>query len=449
MRNLLEHLNLIPPDRVLLDDINDIVNAGELINRVQGFQESYFLSLSRGASVAIQVIDIKTFVLALIALDGHVKQLMILPEELQGETKTELLNRANIDYLFDGKELINLNKINLDKADTEEIHDDQRTRWILTTSGTTGTPKLIVHTLASLTGTTQTNIEKGGLFCWGLTYDPARFAGIQVILQVLLSGSRLVITKSQNPFDGTLDVFVKGKVNALSATPSWWRKLLMSEIAESLHLTRITLGGEIADQTLLTQLKKCYPEAKITHVYASTEAGVGFSVKDGRAGFPAGWLDNNTMGIQLKVSAENHLLIKPKVIATGKEIDSRLSNEGYLDTEDMVEILGGRVLFKGRASGAINIGGNKVNPEEVEAVIRQVSGVQEVVIKGKENPIMGQIIIAEVLLEKKPSSTDEKKAAKEKIYAVCKSKLATYKLPAVIKFVESFAYNSTGKLQRD
>ena len=59
-------------------------------------------------------------------------------------------------------------------------------------------------------------------------------------------------------------------------------------------------------------LSKRFPEARITHIYASTEAGVGFAVKDQKAGFPASFLADPPPRIQIDVSPEGQLLVKPE-----------------------------------------------------------------------------------------------------------------------------------------
>jgi hypothetical protein len=50
---------------------------------------------------------------------------------------------------------------------------------------------------------------------------------------------------------------------------------------------------EIADQAVLDSLRAFFPQAKVAHAYASTEAGVGFAVNDGREGFPSSLLDGS------------------------------------------------------------------------------------------------------------------------------------------------------------
>src|SRR4029434_9911963 len=99
---------------------------------------------------------------------------------------------------------------------------------------------------------------------------------------------------------------------ALSATPSFWRKLAFGGLLDRLSLRTVTLGGEAADQLILDLLASRFPKAAIRHIYASTEAGVGFSVSDRIAGFPATFLHQPPPGVELRVrQADGMLLLKP------------------------------------------------------------------------------------------------------------------------------------------
>jgi acyl-coenzyme A synthetase/AMP-(fatty) acid ligase len=64
----------------------------------------------------------------------------------------------------------------------------------------------------------------------------------------------------------------------------------------------------------------------------------------------------------------------------------------------MLELKDGRYYFIGRRGGVINIGGQKVHPEEIEAVINRNSDVQMSVVHARESPITGAIVVADVVL---------------------------------------------------
>ena len=153
------------------------------------------------------------------------------------------------------------------------------TLWIIPTSGTTNRPKLIKHSTDSLISRVKVDKVKGKALIWGNLYDHTRFAGIQVLLQGLIGGSTLVLDNKSN-IEEKLNALIKNHCNALSGTPTIWRNILMLPSAKKLKLKQITLGGEIIDQAILNSLKRIYPNARITHIYALTEIGVAFSVSD-------------------------------------------------------------------------------------------------------------------------------------------------------------------------
>lgn len=320
------------------------------------------------------------------------------------------------------------------------------TQWLLATSGTTGTPKVVAHTIESLTRTTA----KGGAgrqLTWGLLYDPARFAGFQVVLQAMLANARLVVPSPDLDFEKKIEFLVGQGCDALSATPSLWRKILMARAAKQLDLKQITLGGEIADQRILNSLCKQFPSALVTHIFASTEAGVGFSVKDKKAGFPLSWLDSGVRNVEMKLSDQGTLCLKNTLLnqrylgGDGPIADA----EGWIDTGDLVEVDGDRVLFKGRLNGAINIGGNKVIPEDVEARILEVPGVYQVAVRAKLSSIAGALV--EALIVPAPELENPSGLVKS-VKQHCKQVLPSFKVPAFVRLVDELPVGAAGKIKR-
>lgn len=321
-----------------------------------------------------------------------------------------------------------------------------RTRWLIATSGTTSTPKLVAHTLESLARTVARKPRHGDAV-WGLLYDPARFAGLQVVLQTLIGGGTLVAPDPRVPLSEQVAMFLQNGVNALSATPTLWRKLLMTPGTTDLPLRQVTLGGEIADERTLNALKAAFPAAHIAHIYASTEAGVGFAVHDGLPGFPVAWLDAGYGDVQLKLSAESTLMLRPRLRSQSYvNADQALfADDGWLDTGDLVEQVGDRVLFRGRANGSINVGGNKVMPEEVERCIEALPFVNAALVRPKASSVAGSLLEALVVLG---HSAPEAPASISTIKKHCRDALASYKVPAFVRVVEQLPMTAAGKLAR-
>ncbi len=386
-------------------------------------------------------------VLGMLAMDGFVSRLLLAAathtEEtrkgfaLQAETEHTVFCDSWNDSLFSesGRESENPPIQELDTA------------WIIPTSGTTGGPKLVEHSLESLSGSVKRDATRGEGLVWGLLYDVTRFAGIQVLLQAIIGGSALAIASDITDAITMQRDFAAAGVNALSATPSMWRKLVMAGLLDGLDIRFVTLGGETADDMILGELRSRFPNARITHIYASTEAGVGFSVTDGRAGFPAAYLNGELPGgVTLRVDEQGRLFVR-KNITGGHYIASDASitdDEGWIDTGDLVERRGDRWLFLGRSSGTINVGGQKVHPTEIERIIQSVEGVAMVAVRGRRNPIMGSLVEALIV----PAKGYDPVALDERVMAACMSGLDAYKVPASIKIVDEIPLTPAGKIVR-
>jgi len=124
--------------------------------------------------------------------------------------------------------------------------------------------------------------------------------------------------------------------------------------------------------------------------------------------------------------------------------------DGFVDTGDMVERRGDRYVFAGRRGGIINVGGLKIHPEEIEAVINRHPDVRMSRAKSRRSPITGAIVIADVVLRAQTGDGEERNAVlKREILQACRASLPQHKVPAAIRFVPALAVTSAGKLERD
>lgn len=251
-------------------------------------------------------------------------------------------------------------------------------RLLLETSGTTGVPKRIARPFdAILAGIETPRGGDGG--SWLLTYDACGFAGLQVLLTTMAGGGALLADPDATA-TGLVRLAVEHGATHISATPSFWRLLLLSGATPP--LARITLGGEAADQALLDALAARFPGVPIRCIYASTELGRLFTVGDGREGFPASWLTQSPGGHSFR--------IRNDMLEIGRDGDWR-------ETGDLVEIVDDRVLFRGRNDLVVNVGGAKVNPALAEARLLSLPGVTDAVVYGIANPITGAILVADIV----------------------------------------------------
>lgn len=315
------------------------------------------------------------------------------------------------------------NEINLDLNKVQHYKDlyygkSKNNSFSIFTSGTTGKPKQVkINTLELISGIKKT---KDRNINWLLTYNPKSYAGLQVILTAFISNNKLYTIDGNNNINKLFKIIKCEEINAISATPTFWKIFLSSDLKKDTILKIITLGGEIIEENLLLTLLKYFPKAKITQIYATTEFGRLFSVIDNKPGFPIGYLKDYNLKI-----IDDTLHVKV--------------NSLYLSTNDKVEIQNNRVLFSGRNTDFVKIAGNKINLKFIEEKISNFSCVVDVSISTKSSPITDIVIKAEVVLKK---NTDSSQLEFKKLL---KENLETYEIPKLIKFVDKIKLNSNLK----
>jgi len=322
-------------------------------------------------------------------------------------------------------------------------HHPQKAAILLMTSGTTGKPKVAVHEMEKLLGRVRSD-QIGN--CWLLTYHPGSFAGIQVVLTAFCTRSLMVGYGGLSASELAVKA-INSDITHLSGTPTFWRSLLLALPGEkSPPLRQITLGGEAVDQSILDALHAAFPQARIIHIYASTEAGSLFAVKDRRAGFPAQWLLDGVDGCRLRIRDGVLQVQSPRAMKRYGDEGSRpaLSDDGWLITGDIVQVVADRVLFCGRVDSVINVGGGKVMPEQVEAMLLALPMIREARVYGIKNPLAGDVLAADVVLAKPISEAE----ARQHIFSALSARLEPHKVPRMYRFVGQIPTNMVGKKVR-
>lgn len=413
----------------------------------------------RGRSVLVSTSDQLTAALALFELDGVARRLVLCPADLSGEHLSFVMKTAAVDAIVSDRTGPGPDTPAVDcfvtcspriAAASYDRRSGCQTEWILLTSGTTGSPKLVVHTLATLSGAIDRGATHPSPVVWSTFYDIRRYGGLQILLRAILSRASLVL---QGPQESTTDFLIRAGrqgTTHISGTPSHWRSALMSHSAHEIAPQYLRLSGEIADQAILNRLQVFYPQARIAHAFASTEAGVAFEVTDGLAGFPAIMIGKRA-GVEVKVE-DGSLRIRSTRVADrylGDRTEPLKGKDGFVDTHDMVELREDRFHFVGRRDGVINIGGLKVHPEEVEAVINRHPQVRMSHVRTRKNPITGALVVADVVLETELASGNQHAGNLEReILQLCREVLPRHKVPAAIRFVGDLAVAATGKMVR-
>jgi len=418
------------------------------------------LEALRGRSILLATYNQLPTGIALLELDGVARRLVLCTPDLSPEQMSAVAATAEADAILleEGAAPTALPIETFHARATLRTETLQRqrthaTEWILLTSGTTGQPKLVVHDVMSLAGALPRQAARDKPMVWSTFYDIRRYGGLQIYLRAVLSGSALVLSSAGESVREFLTRAAAAGVTHISGTPSHWRRALMSGDTGIIQPEYVRLSGEVADQTVLDSLKAAYPQARVAHAFASTEAGVAFDVNDGLAGFPASLVGqpSGSGSIDMKVQDGTLWIRSGRTAARYLGNAATLASEDrYVDTGDMVELEGGRYHFRGRKGGIINVGGLKVYPEEVESVLNADPRVQMSRVLGRRNPITGAVIVAEVVLYDRADTQPgaDRDGVKDDLLQACRRVLAAHKVPAMLRFVPSLELTAAGKLVR-
>lgn len=292
--------------------------------------------------------------------------------------------------------------------------------WLLT-SGSTGRPKQVGHTLQSLTTVGGDQPAR----TWLCPYTPGAYAWWQVVTLAADLPDQNVVFVEPDELNDWAGLALEHGVTAASGTPTFWRQALMrsGQTLAQVPLEQVTLGGEPVDQAVLDLLREAFPHARVSWIYASSEAGAAIAVHDGLAGFPEEWLHREAPGRPLlRVDGDELLIASPH---RGAGIAAELR------TGDRVQIADGRVLITGRlASDEINVGGSKASASQVRDVLLSHPGVAWAAVKGRRAPLVGTVVQAEIVLSD-PAVTEAELAS------YCAERLAEYAVPRRFRMLDS------------
>jgi acyl-CoA synthetase (AMP-forming)/AMP-acid ligase II len=358
------------------------------------------------------------------------EEIVLLDSELHHTEISSLTEGAGIP----GSEL-EITKKNLKRIKNRESLlkslKDTSTNWQVTifTSGTTGKPKRVSHRFDTIARNVIYS-EKFSTAVWGFAYNPTHMAGIQVFLQALLNGSTIVRLSGLDPNTVAKELCESG-ITHISATPTFYRQLHAAKKAFPL-ITRVTTGGERLDQSMIQSLRELFPNARVRNIYALTETGSLFSS------------DNDLFTV--KAEYANFVRLVNDELHIHRELlgKSMAQTHEWYSTGDIVEIVHASPLtirFLTRKSDMINVGGDKVNPDEVADAIRQIIGVRDVRVFSRPSSVIGNIVCCEI-------ERSDPELSESTIRIALRDSLQEFKIPRIIIFVDKLVIGRTGKLSK-
>jgi acyl-CoA synthetase (AMP-forming)/AMP-acid ligase II len=291
-------------------------------------------------------------------------------------------------------------------------------------SGSTGNPKGILHDLERV-ASKFLEPRAPVVAIPFLMFD--HFGGFNTILAIT-SGLGTVVTVSERSVSNVCRAIQKHRVTLLPTTPSFLSLMIAAKAHKNFDLSslrRITYGTEMMPQATLDRVAEALPDVVLQQTYGLSEVGVLASKSRGDGSL---WLKIGGEGFQTKV-IDGVLWVKSAFSMIGY-LNSRscFDADGWFNTQDRVEVDGDYLRILGRTTDVINVGGQKVYPAEIENVIISLPNVVDATVYGQRNPLMGQIIVARVVV----SEPETEKSLKYRIRKACKAHLASYKAPSMV-----------------
>lgn len=327
-------------------------------------------------------------------------------------------------------------------------------RLLLMTSGTSGRPKAILHSLDGLQsrfrawGSRMKAEELVGTLC----FLPTHFGHglLANCLFPLLQGARLHIVP---PFDfntlAALDSYVDAHgITFMSSVPSAWN--LITRFAEQPRkgsLKRIHCASAPLPDALWTAIEQWGQGAAVINCYGLTEVASWIASTEGCARAMESGFVGRSWGAEFEIRG-GEVWVKAESLMLeylGRpELTSQMVRDGWFNTGDLGRIdAEGRIFLTGRTGTLINKAGMKISPEEVERTLREHPVVAEICVLGLPDPLSGETVGAAVVFH-----LGAEAPAFEDLEAWCRERLTSFKVPSRWFGLASLPKTANGKVDR-
>lgn len=325
----------------------------------------------------------------------------------------------------------------------DALRERGRAGLVLFSSGSTGEPKALVHDLTTLADSYRERRAKSVSMVLFLLFD--HIGGLNTLLSGLATGAKLLIPSVREP-ECVAALVMRHAGMVLPASPTFLNLMLLADVPSRYDLGSlriITYGTEPMPEALLRRLREAFPKVKFIQTFGTSETGIARTVSRSS---DSTWLKLDDPDQQWKL-VEGELWLRSKTRALGylNRDSDRFTDDGWFRTGDLVECADdGFVRIAGRLTELINVGGEKVMPGEVENVILEVAGVDEVLVRGEPNPITGSMVVADVCT----SPSVDRDVLKRTIRSYCRGRLPAYKVPAKVNFIAEMPHGARFKKSR-
>ena len=409
-------------ERIKKDVIKDKINPGEVISILSDYS---FNSIS-----------------LLLALYQNKNIIVPIATKIENEVNDRIEESfTSKSILLDSNEFtVNNHAVDNPHQMIETLQNANSSGLILFSSGSTGKPKAMIHNFDNLINHYQDKKERSINMILFLMFD--HIGGLNTLLNILSIGATTIIPENRNA-DDICRLIQEYKIKVLPSSPTFLNLILMNNSYDKYELSSlrmITYGTETMPESLLNRLKGVFPKVKFLQTFGTSETGIAnTSSKSSNSTF----MKINDPDLEYKI-VDNELWLKSKTQIIGYLNSSMngFTSDGWFKTGDLVETTNdGYIKIIGRSKEIINVGGEKVLPNEVESMILSIPEIEDAMVYGKENIITGQTVVCDVVLKEDIKS----KEIKIIIRKYCKDKLASYKIPTKVNIVEKTNFGNRFK----
>ncbi|HMG13992.1 MAG TPA: fatty acid--CoA ligase family protein [Saprospiraceae bacterium] len=363
------------------------------------------------------------------------KKLIIVPFDIHHSEKNNKKKEiAQLDYLIRINDEEDIEITIIDSFEKKnELYLTVKNRavpgLVLFTSGSSGEPKAALHDFSRLLS--KFNKKRTALLTINfLLFD--HWGGLNTLFHILSNGGTVVILENRTP-DYVCELIEKYKVELLPTSPTFLNMMLISRAYERHSLKSlqiISYGAEPMPESLLMKLNILFPNIKLQQTYGLIELGVMRSQSEENGSL---WVKIGGEGYETRV-VDGMLQIKSDSAMLGYlNAPSPFTEDGWFMTGDTVEIKEDYFKILGRKSELINVGGEKVYPQEVENVILEIPDILDVIVFAENNALTGKIVCAKV----KYTGQETKAELVKRIKTYCRTKLESFKIPIKIELVDN------------
>ncbi len=253
--------------------------------------------------------------------------------------------------------------------------------------------------------------------------------GVNTLLHTLSQGGTVVTVAQRTP-DAVFAAIAAHEVQILPTTPTFLNMVLISG-AHQRHstqsLTLITYGTEPMPLQTLRRLTAALPSVRFKQTYGLSELGI---LSTRSKGDDTLWFKlGSTAGFEHKI-VDGVLWVRSRMAMLGYlNAPAPFDDDGFFNTQDVVETDGEYIRILGRRSEIINVGGEKVYPSEVENVLLEIPNIVDASVTGRPSHVVGMVVKATVqLLE-----SEDGRALGRRVREYCRERLEPFKVPAVVE----------------